>query len=132
MAMQRTSADYPVRLVAEYSGKSSRGLAVLGILLPLKAILLIPHLIIVYVLQLAMFVVAYIGFFAALFTGSVPRGMHDFIAGVLQWYARTSAWLFGLTDQYPPFSLEADTASSSMLPPAPTGPASVPPPPPSV
>ena len=31
----------------------------------------------------------------------------DFIAGVVQWWLRVGAWLYGLTDEYPPFALDA-------------------------
>jgi len=47
-------------------------------------LLAIPHLIIVYALDIAAEVVAIIGWFAALFTGSLPDWAHTFITGVLR------------------------------------------------
>jgi hypothetical protein len=132
MHMQSTR-PYPIRMVAEYTQSRSRGLALTGVLFFLKAILLIPHFIVLYLLQIVMMVVAYVGYWVVLFTGRQPEGLHQFIAGTLQWYVRTAGWLLGLTDQYPPFTLEVDTpsldASPSPLPVPPGGPA-VPPPPP--
>ncbi len=43
--------------------------------------------------------------FAILFTGSFPGSMHGFVVGVGRWYNRITAYAFGLTDKYPPFSL---------------------------
>jgi hypothetical protein len=50
--------------------------------------------------------VLFIAQFAVLFTGSFPQGMHGFMAGVLRWSARVNAYLYALTDRYPPFSLD--------------------------
>jgi hypothetical protein len=77
--------------------------------LPLvKWILAIPHYIVLFFLWIAMIVVVIIAWFAILFTGRYPRGMFDFIEGVLRWGQRVAAYAFLLvTDRYPPFSLSA-------------------------
>jgi hypothetical protein len=36
--------------------------------------------------------------------------MYDFVVGVARWYWRVVAYLYLMTDQYPPFSLEDDPA----------------------
>ncbi len=97
---------YPARFTAEYgTGQRSRGLAVLGIFLFLKGLAALPHLIIIGVLGYAQGIAAWVGFWIILFTGSLPQGIHDFVVGVTRWTARTFAWIAGLTDEYPPFSL---------------------------
>jgi hypothetical protein len=74
-----------------------------------RIILAIPHLIVLYVLSIASEVVALICWFAALFTGRLPGGLADFQVGYLRWLTRFSAYLFLLTDVYPPFEFaEAD------------------------
>jgi small-conductance mechanosensitive channel len=76
--------------------------------LPLvKWLLAVPHYIVLFFLVIAAFVVVIISWFAILFTGRYPRGMFDFVVGVLRWGTRVYAYAFLLaTDRYPPFSLE--------------------------
>jgi Domain of unknown function (DUF4389) len=71
-----------------------------------RAILAIPHLIVLIALVVAAEVVAFIGWWAALFTGQLPPWAHEFITGVLRWQSRVYGYLYFLTDQYPPFTLE--------------------------
>jgi Domain of unknown function (DUF4389) len=75
--------------------------------LPLvKWLLAIPHYIVLIFLYIAVFVVVIIAWFAILFTGRYPRGMFDFVVGVVRWALRVGAYAFLLvTDRYPPFSL---------------------------
>jgi Domain of unknown function (DUF4389) len=76
-------------------------------LLPLvKWFLAIPHYIVLVFLNIAMVVVVILAWFAILFTGHYPRGMFDFVEGVIRWDNRVLAYAFVLvTDQYPPFRL---------------------------
>ena len=75
--------------------------------LPLvKWLLAIPHYIVLIFLGIAVLVVTIIAWFAILFTGRYPRGMHTFVVGVGRWEYRVVAYAFILsTDKYPPFSL---------------------------
>jgi hypothetical protein len=75
--------------------------------LPLvKWLLAIPHYVVLFFLHIAMLVVVIIAWFAILFTGHYPRGMFDFVEGVIRWDNRVIAYAFVLvTDQYPPFRL---------------------------
>jgi hypothetical protein len=77
--------------------------------LPLvKWLLAIPHFIVLIFLWLAALLAVVIAWFAILFTGRYPRGMFDFVEGVLRWSQRVVAYAFLLvTDRYPPFSLSA-------------------------
>jgi hypothetical protein len=77
--------------------------------LPLvKWLLAIPHIIILLFLTLAAFVSIIVAWFAILFTGRYPRGIFDFVEGVMRWWNRVIGYAFVLvTDQYPPFSLSA-------------------------
>jgi hypothetical protein len=77
--------------------------------LPLvKWLLAIPHYIVLMFLWIAVMVVTFIAWFAILFTGKYPRGMYDFVVGVLRWSLRVEAYTVLLTtDEYPPFSLQS-------------------------
>jgi hypothetical protein len=75
--------------------------------LPLvKWFLAIPHYIVLVFLWLAAIVSVIVAWFAILFTGRYPRGLFDFVVGVLRWGNRVGAYAFVLvTDRYPPFRL---------------------------
>lgn len=48
-----------------------------------------------------------IAWFAIMITGSYPRGLFNYVVGVMRWGLRVSAYAFLLTtDRYPPFSLK--------------------------
>ena len=98
-------SDYPARFEVDYPDLSSRGLAVLGVIFLIKWIVLLPHLIILFFLGIAMFVVVYICYWAVLITGRYPVGLFNFVTGVQRWSYRTNSWMSGLADRYPPFSL---------------------------
>jgi hypothetical protein len=91
---------YPVRLSATEQVEGRNRLTTL-----FRIIMIIPHYIIISVLGYAAWIVALIGWFAALFTGTVPAGLHSFLAGYTRWNARYMAYALLITDEYPPFSL---------------------------
>ena len=76
--------------------------------LPLvKWFLAIPHYIVLFFLAVAAVVMWIVTWFIILFTGRYPKGIFDFMVGVLRWSLRVTAYAFILiTDHYPPFSLE--------------------------
>ena len=72
-----------------------------------KWFLAIPHIIIICFLYIAVVVCTIISWFAILFAGNYPRGLFDFVSGVIRWSIRVNAYAFLLTtDIYPPFSLQ--------------------------
>ncbi len=94
------AGEYPVLLEIDYDENLSRWLIFV------KWLLILPHLIVLTFLAIAGYVAVFIAFFAILFTGRYPRGLFDFVTGVLRWALRVYAyghWL--MTDRYPPFSL---------------------------
>ena len=75
--------------------------------LPLvKWLLAIPHFIVLILLALLAVISVIVAWFAILITGRYPRGLFDFVVGVLRWALRVNAYAFLLvTDRYPPFRL---------------------------
>lgn len=82
--------------------------AELGRGMPLiKWLLALPHWICLALLGVVVLIFSFIAWLAILFTGSHPRGLFDFVVGVLRWGLRVEAYaLLLITDRYPPFSLE--------------------------
>jgi hypothetical protein len=76
--------------------------------LPLvKWFLAIPHFVVLIFLYVATVVMVLVAWFAILFTGRYPRGIFDFVQGVIRWHTRVTAYaLLMVTDRYPPFSLQ--------------------------
>ena len=77
--------------------------------LPLvKWLLAIPHYVVLFFLYIGA-VLAVIGaWFAILFTGRYPRGLFDYVEGVVRWHNRVVGYaLILVTDDYPPFRLAA-------------------------
>ena len=83
--------------------------------LPLvKWLLAIPHYIVLFFLYIAVIVVVIVAWFAILFTGRYPRGIFEFVEGVIRWHNRVVGYALVLvTDRYPPFSLSAPERSGS-------------------
>lgn len=77
--------------------------------LPLvKWLLAIPHYIVLFFLYIGVFVAVIGAWFAILFTGRYPKGIFDFVEGVLRWHNRVIGYALTLvTDDYPPFQLKA-------------------------
>ena len=84
-----------------------------------RIILAIPQLIVLAFLALATLVVVVIGWFGALITGRFPRWAHEFVSGAVRWFVRVDAYLFLLTDRYPPFSLDDEEYPARPLMPEP-------------
>ncbi len=92
-------AAYPVRLDAERQPEYNRFLPLV------KWLLAFPHYIVLALIGIGAFFAIVIAFFAVLITGRFPRGLFDFVAGTLRWGYRVFAYVYLLTDEYPPFSL---------------------------
>jgi Domain of unknown function (DUF4389) len=71
-----------------------------------KWLLAIPHYVALFFLSIGAVLGAIAAWFAILFTGRYPRGIFDYIEGVIRWHVRVVAYAALLvTDEYPPFTL---------------------------
>jgi hypothetical protein len=73
-----------------------------------KWLLVLPHIIVLFFLSIGAFFAVIFAWFAIVFTGRYPRGLFDYVEGVMRWILRVQAYAFILvTDEYPPFRLSA-------------------------
>ena len=98
--MTAAAPSYPVTYDVEYPAELSRWLIFV------KWLLAIPHLVILYLLTIALSVVTFIAFFAILFTKRYPRELFDFAVNINRWTENAYAYIYLLRDEYPPFSWE--------------------------
>jgi hypothetical protein len=98
---EATPGSYPLTFEVEYPEQLSRWLIFV------KWLLAIPHVVILYVLSMAVSVVTFIAFFAILFTKRYPQELFRFAVNVNRWSANLTAYVYLMRDEYPPFSWEA-------------------------
>lgn len=92
--------DYPIRATFDVAAEGRNRLTVF-----FRVIMIIPHAVLLTIISMVASIVMFIAWIAALVTGSVPAGMHTFLTGVQNYSTRVSAYMFLLTDEYPPFSV---------------------------
>jgi hypothetical protein len=86
----------------------------------LRQIAALPHIVVLFFLGIAAFVLWVVAQWVILFSARFPRGMFDFVAGFVRWQTRVSGYALGLSDRYPPFTFEPSMkATEPPLPPAP-------------
>jgi hypothetical protein len=96
---------YPVGVSFDTSAGGSKLFAIPIIGYVLRAVALIPHIVVLYVigaivglLQLGLWV-------PVLMSGNYPDVGHSFVGGYIRWAIRVYSFFLGLTDEYPPFRL---------------------------
>jgi hypothetical protein len=70
----------------------------------------IPHMFCLVFLQIGVMFVRLIAFWVVLITGKFPKGMHNYMVGVMRWSFRIGIYMSFMTDKYPPFSMKGDEA----------------------
>jgi hypothetical protein len=93
---------YPVRYIADYVQDRNRWTTFFRLLLA------IPWYIVGSVYALCAFVVAFLAWFAILFTGRYPEGLYNFNAGVVRFLGRFYGFTFLQTDAWPSFGFADD------------------------
>jgi hypothetical protein len=72
-----------------------------------KAIILIPHYVVLGVLGYVIGLCQLVIWIPVLFGGRFPAWAFGLIAGYLRWTTRATLYLYGVTDTYPAFSMDA-------------------------
>jgi len=93
---------YPIRYEADYVEPQNRAKAFF------RWVLIIPWYILGSVYALVASVVAFLAWFAILFTGRYPEGLYNFQAGFLRFLGRYNGWVSLQTDEWPPFGFDQD------------------------
>ena len=107
---------YPVNVAVDYGdGQRSRGLAVLGILFPLKALLAIPHYFVLWFVGVGAFFATYVGYWGIALSGNLSAGIARYLHNYLGWSTRITAWLAGWRDEYPAFAMEEPTYEARVV-----------------
>ncbi|HEX3493586.1 MAG TPA: DUF4389 domain-containing protein [Streptosporangiaceae bacterium] len=75
-----------------------------------RLILAIPQGFVLFFLGVAAGVVAFLGWWGALFMGRLPNFAVSYLSGYIRWYVRFYGYVLLLTDDYPPFSFADDPA----------------------
>ena len=100
-----TDENHPAQVeVVEAPEPQNRWLALAGILL-IRTLLALPHLFILLWLTIGTLFAAWFGYLMILINGRLPLALHWYFVGFHRWWARTWAWIAGITDVYPPFHL---------------------------
>lgn len=101
--MSDSHTNYPVILDVKYPEKTSRVLLIVRTLFG-ALFVGIPHGFCLFFYAIASMVVAFIAWWAILFTGRYPRGMFEFNVGLMRWVLRVNGYMQMWTDTYPPFT----------------------------
>jgi hypothetical protein len=111
-------ASYPIRMQFVALDRYSRLKTLLRI------ILAIPIVILRYVMGLLLQIGAFAAWIVIVFTGKLPRGLFDLMVLANSYTARSDAYLYLLTETYPPFqddmTRSAGTGPSMPQPPLPS------------
>jgi len=99
---------YPVQLSWQIQPSYNRfwAIPIIGILA--KFVALIPHMLVLAVLGIGLYLSQLVLWAYVLFGGKYPDWGYRFVGGMIRWWTRVQMFFYGLTDQYPPFSLGND------------------------
>ena len=89
---------HPIRLVVTDDLRRSR------LTVFFRLLLVIPHAIWLALWGFVAFVAAFAAWLVALFTGGVPLGLHNFIAGYVRYSTHVNAYQYLLANPFPGFS----------------------------
>lgn len=103
---QTRTTGYPVTVDFIIPSRNSRFLAIplLGFLV--RYLFLIPHYIALILLGVIVTLTQVFLWIPVIVGGRYPRWGYVFVGGYIRWTTRVTAYHFGLTDAYPPFTFK--------------------------
>lgn len=110
VAAVEPEADHPIQLVVDDDLQRSR------LTVFFRLLLAIPHFFWLTLWGIAAFLVAIVGWFAALFKGRLPDGMHRFQASYQVYTTRFYGYFYLLANPYPPFGSSGDYPIDLVIP----------------
>lgn len=110
--------SYPITVAIPVDDEErNRWLAAAGIVL-VKAILLLPHILLLFLFGLMIQILAWIGYWGIAINGRMPDLIRRLEIVFLSWMTRAVAWFTGVTDVYPTFGTEQETGVTVVVEPA--------------
>ena len=101
-----SAVAHPIQLVVTDDLRRSR------LTVFFRYLLALPHMVWLALYGIAAYVALFIAWFVAVFTGRVPAGLHAFLAGFVSYQTRVNAYMYLVTNQFPPFGSGGEYAIS--------------------
>jgi hypothetical protein len=93
---------YPVAVAFSSPGRIARWRPLVHWLLA------IPHLVVLYVLNIVASVLVFVAWIVGVITGRIPDGIQGLIVAALRYSVRVQTYAFFLREEYPPFAFDTD------------------------
>ena len=74
----------------------------------------LPHMFLLFFVQIWAGILIFISWFSILFTGRFPQSFFEFLVGVYRWSLRVNARMYNLSDGYPAFGVDATDEFTSL------------------
>jgi hypothetical protein len=94
------TGPYPVTYDVQYPEQRDR------LTVGVRLLLVIPHVILLLILDVAWLLTAIAAWVAILLTGEYPESLYRFGVGMMRWTLRVETYVLLMRDEYPPFSLQ--------------------------
>ena len=99
---------YPVNVSYDRSAPMNRLWGILWLGQFVRSILVIPHYFLLFFIGLFAILLMFITWIPVLLLGRFPGWGYRWIGGLMAWYTRVYAYVYLLTNKYPPFNLEGE------------------------
>ncbi|MEV7397902.1 DUF4389 domain-containing protein [Aeromicrobium sp. NPDC092404] len=95
-------SDYPATFTFDSPGTVARWRPLIHWLL------VIPHVIVLYVLNLVAGILVFVAWIVGVITGKIPEGIQGLIVAALRYGARVQTYMLFLRGEYPPFAFDTE------------------------